>query len=115
MENAITLHNHPGIGSFSATDVATSATRQVAEMRVVDEAFTYSMKPPKGGWNKALWENTIQPVMLDTETRVVGNMTDALLRGKITENQYRVHFQHEVWRRTAKQTGIVYHRRRRKP
>ena len=48
----ITLHNHPGGGSFSKKDVESVLYGNEKEMIVVGGNYTYSLKRPAGGWKK---------------------------------------------------------------
>ncbi len=114
MKGAITLHNHPVITSFSVKDVKTSSELGVAEMRVIDPAFVYIMKPPEGGWDKRLFDEVIMPAVEDVEAKLIGQMYDALQSEKITEDQFDIHYQHLLWMRVARRTGLKYSRRRRK-
>ncbi len=113
MKDAIMLHNHPHVTSFSKDDIAFAATNQVAEMRVVDPIYRYSMKPPKGGWNKKVWESMLWPAMIKSSVKVRARMLKKAYDGKITNDHYSVNEQHEIWRQTAKQIGIIYQRKRR--
>jgi len=114
MKDAVVLHSHPNvIGSFSDTDIATGAANQAAELRLVDGVYNYTLKPPSGGWSESIWKHRIEPAVLDIEAKFGGHMTEAMLQGKITEAQLLANWQHEIWRRVAKQTGIVYRRRKR--
>ncbi len=114
MKDAIVLHNHPGVASFSETDIATAAVRQVAEMRLVDEVYTCTLKPPGGGWNKTLWEKTIYPVMQHAEAVIIGRFIDDLHHGKITEAQFEANLQHALLRTVAGKTGMKYRRMKRR-
>ncbi len=113
MRGAIVLHNHPDVASFSKDDIATAATQRVAEIRVVDAQYTYSMKPAKGGWNKTLWQKIIEPAMVDAGSKVYKRMRKAEHDGKMTQAQFDADHYHEVWEDVAKQTGIIYRRQKR--
>ncbi len=114
MKGATVLHNHLDVASFSKHDIATAATQQVAEMRVVDEAYSYTMKPPKGGWNFILWKKTIEPAMVNADSTVLNRIKRNLASGKITGGQYDADYQHEVWKEVARKIGITYRRQRRR-
>ena len=113
LKGNIVTHNHPGIGSFSEGDVAMAAVHQVAEMRVVDDMYSYSMRPPEGGWNRKLWSTAILPAMQAMEAEVMGEFIDKLNSGKLSQAQFEMDYQHEVWRRVNKQIDMKYQRRRR--
>lgn len=107
------LHNHPGVGSFSDTDVAFAAAHELAELRVVDDAYTYSMRPPAGGWSAQRWEDEIKPLYEETHAAVMGEYWDAWFSGKITEDAFSENLQHEVWRRVNQQLDLRYRRKAR--
>jgi len=107
------LHNHPGVGSFSESDVAFASAQGLAELRVVDDVYTYSMRPPAGGWSKQRWEDEIKPLYDETQSLVIGEFWDAWFSGKITEDALRENLQHEVWKRVNQQIDMRYIRKAR--
>ena len=113
MKGATVLHNHLDVASFSKHDIATAATQQVAEMRVVDEAYSYTMKPPKGGWNKALWRKTIEPAMVNASARAYQRLRKKVYDGEMTQMQSDSEHYHEVWKDVAGKTGVRYRRQKR--
>lgn len=105
------LHNHTGVGSFSDTDVAFASANELAELRVVDDAYTYSMLPPAGGWSAQRWEDEIKPLHDDIYAVVTGEFMDALLAGRMTEDAFAENLQHETWRRVNQQLDLRYLRK----
>lgn len=113
LKGNVVTHNHPGVGSFSEGDIAMAAVYQVAEMRVVDDIYSYSIQPPTIGWNKRLWQTAILPAMQAIEAEVTGEYFDAMIAGKMSQAAYEENYQHEVWRRVSKLIDMKYRRRKR--
>ena len=51
-KDSIITHNHPSNVSFSVADILTATMNDVKEIRAVGKTYTYSLKRPKGGWDK---------------------------------------------------------------
>ena len=51
--NKITTHNHPNGTAFSDSDITSAITSNEKEIRVVGKEYTFSLKRPEGGWNRA--------------------------------------------------------------
>lgn len=113
IKDSTSLHNHPGIASFSDTDVAFASANELAELRVVDDAYSYSMRPPVGGWDALLWENEIKPLYDDAVATLMGEFWDKLSAGTMSEPELRENFQHDVWTRVNQQLDLHYRRKAR--
>lgn len=113
MKDAIVTHTHPGIASFSRSDIGLAAVNELAEVRAVDDVFVYSMRPPKEGWNQDWFERSAIPSIHDAMRTTKGDFDDALDNGDITGKQYDDNYWDEVWRRVARTTGLRYRRKKR--
>lgn len=111
IRGSASLHNHPGVGSFSNTDVAFASAHKLVDLRVVDDAYNYSMRPPAGGWSAQRWEDEIEPLHDDIHAVVMGEFMDALLAGRMTEDAFAENLQHETWRRVNQQLDLRYLRK----
>ena len=49
----VVTHNHPGGTAFSDTDIKNAVIANQKEIRVIGKEYTYSLKRPEGGWNRA--------------------------------------------------------------
>ena len=112
MRDAVVTHTHPGIASFSPADIGLAATHGLAEIRVVDRVFAYSMRPPKDGWNQTWFENIAMPALERHMERIEKEFQKALDDGHIDQRQFDQNIWDEAWRRVAHETGLSYRRRK---
>lgn len=122
LKGRIITHNHPNFGkwkepdpraqgfSFSDTDIRTACYYEVKEVRAVSKGYTHSMQPPKGGWNKDYYDRQVAPAYNRNSQKVYNEMVNDIYAGKITPEQAEVEYHNEVWKRTARDTGMTYTR-----
>lgn len=113
MKNAIGLHNHPDIASFSPDDVAFAMAHEMAEMHVVDRFFRYAVRAPKTGWSAKLWRDTVGPLYDAMEREVKNELSAARDAGLITQAQADANVADETWRRVNRKVDLGYRRRKR--
>lgn len=122
MKGNVLTHNHPNVYnanpssplykglSFSASDVQTACVYEVKELRAVSHGYRHSMKPPVNGWNERFWRTRVVPIhKRNYEAEYKRTMAD-LMTGRKTPDQAEVDFHHNVWTKTAKDTGMKYSR-----
>lgn len=109
LKDAIVTHNHPGVASFSISDIGLMIQYDVAEMRAVDAAYIYSAARPAEGWT-AQDKEALMQVIHDTEAAVVGEFMDKFVRGEISEAQIEAELYHELWQRVSAATKLAYDR-----
>lgn len=113
MRQAIGLHNHPDVASFSPEDMEFAMVHQMAEMHVVDRFFRYAVRAPVTGWNARLWRETVKPLYESLERDVKMELSAARDAGLITQAQADANVADETWRRVNRKVDIGYRRRKR--
>ena len=103
-------HNHPGNTSFSDNDVHRAAEYELSEMRAVSTNYTHSIKPPVLGWEKDMWYNEILPEYREALDKVVTENSALISEGALTKLEAELRKNHEIWKRVAAKTGLIYSR-----
>jgi len=127
MQGSILTHNHPRGweymewdprrqgNSFSPDDIFLAHKAQLGEMRAVTPVWRYSMKPPPGGWDLDLYFNKVGPAFREAEAYVHRRFLRLVNNGKMISAEAEARHFHEIWKRVAKKTGLVYNRVKWKP
>lgn len=124
LKGNIITHNHPThkefpegdprrIGNtFSEDDVRLFCLAKVKEGRAVtDGKYDYSMKPPKDKeWNAWFHATRVNPSFKKHQQQVAVEYMTLINWNRMTLPQAEAKFQHEIWTRVAKDTGIQYTR-----
>ncbi len=124
LKGSVMTHNHrtntevsqddPGWKgkSFSIDDVQVAAEIEIAELRSVSFAYRHSMRPPIGGWNKALGEEIALAFEINY-AKVYARLEMSYLRDEISYLELDMEATHEAWRLTAQQYKLKYKREER--
>ncbi|MGL5958902.1 MAG: hypothetical protein ACRCZZ_10020 [Phocaeicola sp.] len=124
MKDCILTHNHPRgwrakegtlgrIGnSFSKEDVLLAIYNDIAEVRAVTPAYTFSMKRPAEGWGVTVDAMTKEFRAIERE--IMNKMQSAVDKAKTYQEENRtierasaLHF-HLIWKQFTKKHGIEY-------
>jgi hypothetical protein len=124
-KGAIVTHNHPNLGfsrddarskgfSFSDADLEFAVWSEVKELRAVSSGYRHSLKPPKDGWDKNLYWDQIWYKVSESQKKHKKEVYDEFAK-KIITGQMKIDvaerdYHHEVIKRTAKDTGMIYKR-----
>ena len=103
-------HNHPGNTSFSEPDVHRAAEYGLSEMRAVSTEYTHSIKPPESGWRKDMWYDEIYPEYRKAFSEVRKENDKLVTEGVISQTEAGLRRNHEIWKRVAAKTGLIYSR-----
>ena len=127
MRGSILTHNHP-MGwqyedfdprrqgnSFSPQDIFLASRSQLAEIRAVTPVWRYSMKPPEEGWSFDFYLDKIRPAYDEAEEYVKNRFERLIYSQKMIYAEAEARHFHEVWKRVAKKTGVIYNRVKWKP
>lgn len=123
MKGAVFTHNHPNLGwnksdprsrglGFSKDDLQVASVAQVSEMRAVSRGYNHSVKAPRSGWSEQYWEKKLSPVYDKNYQSVYSNSVREIILGQKSAAQVEADFHHEVMRRTSRELGLVYDRRK---
>ena len=107
----IFTHNHPVVSAFSPEDIEFAMEFGLAQLRLVDRKYKYVLIPGPEGWSLSTWES-VERILGQVKKEVGTILTEKIVSGKMSEDQFDEAFWHEVWDRIAKQTGLKYERRR---
>ena len=121
MKNSIVTHNHPNLGwdksdvrsqglSFSPADVRLANIVESKEMRAVSHGYRHSLKPPPSGWNSTFYEYRVKPTYAKYEREVYNEFASKLIAKQMSPQAAERDYHHEVIKRTAKDTGMIYKR-----
>ncbi len=122
MKGTVVTHNHPNIGgwskddprsagfSFSEDDIRAACIIQAREIRAVTSGYRHSLKPPIQGWNPLYFHWKVKPVYDKHRVQVYQEFKEGIQRGIIPVPIAEREYWHEVNRRTAKDTGMIYKR-----
>lgn len=122
MKDCVFTHNHPRgwegaegswlrIGSsLSKEDLALAIHWNLAEMRAVTPAYTFSMKRPENGWN--IDDERFKRVYKNTENEVREDILNAIDKGVLNFDQANVLHHHLLNKRLAKKLGFIYAKKR---
>lgn len=122
MKDCVFTHNHPRgwegaddswlrLGSsFSKEDLGLATHWNMAEIRAVTPAYTFSMKRPAKGWN--IDYDGLMRVYRKTENEVREDILNAIEKGVISTDQANVLHHHLISKRLAKKLGFVYTKKR---
>lgn len=107
LNGAILTHNHPGGRSLSRADVLLACRWGLAEIRAVTSRYTYSVKPPAGGW-PPMDEAALQ-ALIDWEGDLLNRrLNREIERGVLTNAQAELAFHHRLWERLAAREILRY-------
>src|SRR5205085_7285316 len=111
MRGGYDVHNHPGEGAFSLTDIADAADLEVAESRVVTPTHSYVMRPPAGGWDN----ETAQKIAREfnrIRVKVVAELQRAVRNGAMAIKEAKLEERHRIWQLVARALGLKYKRKK---
>jgi hypothetical protein len=110
-EGTYAVHNHPYITAFSPEDVSFAMTTNVAEARVVDSKWTYSVRPGPGGWSSALYNSMAHEFSIGgTYWRMRNQLRSDVLAGRMSVDEANERGYHETWLALAPKYGFIYER-----
>lgn len=95
LRGKILTHNHRSGASFSPADLRLAAEVKLHEIRAVGADYTYSARPPKGGWDADLLEVALQAFGRDWAV--------ARAQGRST-----IRTAHELWKKHLSPIGVRY-------
>ena len=99
-------HNHPSSQAFSPEDIRLSTIANVKEMRAVGDQYTYSMKPPRGGWNERFYREKVVPAHQTADTQVRNEFWIKIRNRELSPEDATMNHNHEVWKRVADLTKL---------
>jgi hypothetical protein len=103
-------HNHPNGSSFSPEDIQFAYAHAPLEFRVVCERFTYTLRPPAGGFQLEELNEYIHPAFKRLYDKIHQPIHYKCNTGKITLDEYWERFPHELWLAVAADTELRYER-----
>lgn len=111
-KNVIVTHNHPNGMSFSPDDFAFAALHDVAQMRVVTDSGTFSLRRPGAGW-PASWRTLEGTAAVEKEFMAAAKPLRAKYNSLIAEKRLTLKraqhsMLHEVIAGVAKRRGMKY-------
>lgn len=109
MAGATFTHNHHYTDGLTMEDGRFAAYNGLAEMRVVDARYTYSLRPStKVNWSADHWDKVIQPAWNRHRDAVYREIVQQTRRTGQTPEELGVRQWHMVWERVARETGLRY-------
>ena len=116
LENAILIHNHPGIPqSFSLDDMRLAVWHQLKETHVIDRLYRYEIVRPAGViWGKDYWGQTLAPVISRIQSDVIQRLTAAESTDLINEEMRIALTDHMICEEVNAEVNIGYRRTLRK-
>ncbi|MCL2074039.1 MAG: hypothetical protein FWH18_08965 [Marinilabiliaceae bacterium] len=109
VENGILTHNHPNGGSFSDIDIQSALHFNQAEVRVVTDTYTYSMKRPYDGWGVSN-RKMIREYKKELK-KVSSEYSKRVKEGKITSEEASIDTTHVVMKNLSKKYVWNYTRK----
>lgn len=118
----VLTHNHPNVFdadpgtelwkgvSFSPADVGTAAAFGASEVRAVSNGYDHSMIPPKDGWSREFFLEKVAPSYDRNFSRNYRELIDAVIWGRISDQDAEVQLHHRTWEAVARETGMTYKR-----
>jgi hypothetical protein len=121
VKGAVFTHNHPDLdfppdtlawqgAPFSTADIAFGAINETAEIRTVGHLYSYSMKPPTKGWNKAFYEEKIVDSYNKHAMQQYGSLVNDIRSGRTDAQSAQLEYMHRVTTEMSKELGIKYER-----
>jgi hypothetical protein len=112
LRGGVVTHNHPVETSLSIPDVLMAQSFDLAEMRVVTPAYTYSVRPPTRGWQHldTTWHKSLEDALRASEGFWKSRLRQEALSGKMSEREALLSVQHHMMQSVAKEMGLRYRR-----
>ncbi len=108
MRGCIVTHNHPLGTSLSVEDVRTLIGTHAAEMRVVTDRYTHSLRLPPD----AEWED-VELLVEDIQRRLMDEFLVEIRMGHLGGEEAEREYFHRVWSEVAEIRGWDYRREER--